>query len=139
MFVRLGLLGIALTMTFVLALGITGALGWDSLPCQLAFVIVFGCSMASLMIGEFPRGDEFVILRLGSSMFLRSGILLVVLMLLTSQEESGRALLDNGFIHYIFAFYSIGLFFDVWLTCLRTKNPKLTELAQESYSSQPEY
>lgn len=126
-------------LAFLSALCVTELFGWESGPCQLAFVVVFGCSMASLIIGEFPRGDEFVILRLGSSMFLRSGMLLFALMLLTFQKESGRALLENGFIHYIFAFYSVGLFFDVWLTCLRTKNDKPLEIAQDSPSSQPEY
>lgn len=139
MFVRLVLLGIALSLTFVLALAVTGLMGWSILACQLAFAIVMVCSMASLLIGEFPRGDEFVILRLGSSIFLRSGLLLVAMMFLTAQGNAGSALLDNGIIHYILAFYSIGLFVDVWLTCLRTNNPRLTELAQESYSSQPEY
>jgi hypothetical protein len=137
MFVRLMLLAMALILTFALTLSLTNVLGGNSYACQVAFAIVFCCSLASLLIGEFPRGDGFVILRLGSSIFLRSGLVLVSLMILSNQGVAGRALLDNGIIQYILAFYSVGLFIDVWLTCLRTAGSVV--YAQESYSSQPEF
>ena len=136
MFVRLVLLGIALLAAFLVALVLTRLMGWDLAACERGFVIVFCCSMGAIAIGEFPRGDEFAILRLGSSIFLRSGLVLVSLMLLSSQEGSGRALLDNGIIQYILAFYAVGLVVDVWLTCLRLSGS--AGFAQESYSSQPE-
>lgn len=137
MFVRSMLLGFALILTFALTLSLTNVLGGNAYACRVAFAIVLCCSLASLLIGEFPRGDEFAILRLGSSIFLRSGLVLVALMMLSRQGVAGRALLDNGIIQYILAFYSVGLFVDVWLTCLRTSGSVV--YAQESYSSQPEF
>ena len=98
--------------------------------CQLAFAVVLPCSIAGLLAGEFPRGNEFAILRLTGTIFTRSGLLLVFLLFARKWD-----LLNHGFIYYILAFYAIGLLTDMVLSSLKTWQWEQPNRNSESQSS----
>ncbi|MDG2468543.1 MAG: hypothetical protein P8M80_04635 [Pirellulaceae bacterium] len=89
----------------------------DFSACCTAFGLILTTSLLSHLVGEFPRGDEHVLLRLCGTISVRSGLILLFL------AVGGRShLLHNGLIYYILAFYAIGLGTDILLTCLRLTN-----------------
>lgn len=83
--------------------------------CWMAFLFVLPGMVAGLLAAEFPRGPEFALLRLGGSMFARTGLLMFFLLVARKGD-----LLNEVFIYYILAFYSIGLLADVTLTGLKS-------------------
>ena len=89
------------------------------LNASIVFLIIWFPMVLALFISEFPRGDEFIFLRIGGATFCRTGMpLLVILLLSYSRPE----LLDQ-MVFLIGSVYAVGLIASILLSVFRLGNP----------------
>lgn len=113
--VRFVVLGVVLLTSFFVGIAFVWPDPAGLMACQVAFLITVFCASVGHLAGEFPRGDQFVVIRLAGSIAARSGMLLFFLLI-----TRGWDLSNPEFIYYILAFYLVGLATDALLASVRT-------------------
>ena len=95
------------------------------------FLTIWFPMVLSLFMSEFPRGDEFIFLRIGGATFCRTGMpLLVILLLSYSRPE----LLDQ-MVFLIGSVYAAGLIASILLSVFRLGNPSSRQNLNEVQSA----
>ena len=90
----------------------TPATGFTGL---VVFSIIWGPMMLGLLASEFPRGDDYIFVRMGGATFCRTGMpLLVILLLMYSNPD-----LVGQIVVMVVAVYAVGFIASVLLSVFR--------------------
>ncbi len=82
----------------------------------VAFLIILVSMVVGLLLSEYPRGLDFAAMRLGFATFCRTGLPLVVVVLLV--RYSNPAFAGHSMI-FLVAFYAVGLATSIGLSLYR--------------------
>ena len=95
------------------------------------FLTIWFPMVLSLFMSEFPRGDEFIFLRIGGATFCRTGMPLLVILLLSYSKPE---LLDQ-MVFLIGSVYAAGLIASILLSVFRLGNPSSRQNLNEVQSA----
>ncbi len=109
----------AIPAVAALLLAVIDAFGLSLLDVSFAFAFCVAGAMASHVLNEFPKGDEFMMTRLMTSMFVRAGLPLIAVVLAKMVFESA---FSEGFVYLVVLFYLVGLISDSVLSTIRLRS-----------------
>ncbi len=119
---RLAILTVAMAFTAVLAAFTQAA--WSELPvdwpnASIALGTLWWPMILALIVSEYPRGEEFLLLRLAGATFCRTGMPLLVILLLRYSKPQ----LVDQMVFTIVSVYAAGLVTSILLSVLKLGNP----------------
>ena len=94
----------------------------------LAFLVVLVPMTAGLVLSEYPRGADFAAFRLGLATFCRTGLPLVVVLLVARYSV---AAFTGEAMAFLVAFYAVGLTSSIGLSLYRFVDPPGSSNSQE--------
>lgn len=121
-----GLLSRVCLVFFVMLIGLAIALSFDAKWDQgLGEKIVFAMWLSvavpmtiGVVCGELPKGNDWVLVRLGVATFCRTGLPLLIVIFVDSMSEGKLAEAAYGYLAF---FYLFGFFVSVWVSVSRLR------------------
>jgi hypothetical protein len=94
-----------------------------------AFLIVLFSMTVGLVLSEYPQGVDFTLMRIGFATFCRTGLPLVVVMVVA--RYSVPAFAGNKTLLFLVAFYAVGLVTSLGLSLYRFSGSSSSSKSQE--------
>jgi hypothetical protein len=94
----------------------------------VAFLIILVSMVVGLLLSEYPGGLEFAVMRLGFATFCRTGLPLLVVMLLVRYSSATFA---GHAIGFLVVFYAVGLITSIGLSLYRFSGSSSSPSSQE--------
>ena len=120
--VRCSLMTLVLLVVVLFAFGVREVFSL-SIPFRfLAAIslIVLVSMLAASVVSEYPRGDDYLMMRLGFATFCRTGLPLLVVMIVARYSEPTFA---NETFGFLVAFYAVGLVTNIRLSLYSIAHP----------------
>jgi hypothetical protein len=114
-------LGMCAVGTVAIPAGV--ALGWLDITSGIgALTLCLVSTLLGHLAGEYPQGDDFFMVRMAGSMFVRTAIPLIVCVVAKLNQVIPEG---SGFVFFVLLFYLVGLIIDVSLHGSRLSSTRL--------------
>ena len=96
---------------------------------NVAFLCMLFPIIAGLVVSEVPRGNDWLMIRMGLATFCRTGLPLLIVMYFS---ENSAVILSEASIGFLAYFYICGLLMSVWMSVIRVNDVSLMGEAEHA-------
>jgi len=94
----------------------------------IALLVVLVPMVVGLVLSEYPRGDDYAMMRIGFATFCRTGLPLVVVMLIARYSDPSFA---GKSMVFVLVFYAVGLIASIGLSLCRFSSSSSSPKSEE--------